>query len=133
MGPEDPRVIRDEGVKNAEPVVVFNMRWDQMEKRRMMWVHRPFSNFSAPLTIHNEKPKVIEKNWAPFFSPHISSTHLASDWLHLVYSIQPLRIVACDLRSGECDWAFQQEVPDDLLHVWQRNPQASGPPLLYYF
>lgn len=118
MGAEDPRVVLEDGVEDAEPVVVFNMRSsDEIEKRRRMWIHRPFSNFSAPLAIRDEEPNLVEKNWAPFFSPRTPSTHVASDKLHLVYSLQPLRILICDLRSGQCDWVFKQEVPDELVHI----------------
>jgi beta-1,2-mannosyltransferase len=118
LGPEDPRVVLEEDVEDAEPVIVFNMLSDLRVKRRMMWIHRPFSKFSTPLAINGEEQKMTEKNWAPFFHK-TSSDGSPSQNLSLVYSFQPLQILICDLRNGQCEWQFQQNMHPDVVSVSQ--------------
>lgn len=126
MGPEDPRVVLEEGVQGAEPVVVFNMISEQTGGRRAMWMHRPFSNLTTPLHIRGEKEqKMEEKNWAPFFQSDTSPYRRPSHYLNFVYSLQPLQILRCQLLHGHCDWIFQQELPDKLTHT-QSHPQVQG-------
>lgn len=114
FGPEDPRVILEENAPGAEPVVVFNMRIQAEGWPRAMYIHRPFSRFTTVLTIRNEDRAIAEKNWAPFFLPDSHSTAPVepSRYLHFVYSMKPLCVLRCSLLSGDCDWAFKQEVPD---------------------
>lgn len=117
LGPEDPRVILQEDMPGAEPVIVFNMATKQQpdaDWRRAMWIHRPFSNFTTALTIRNEEPQFVEKNWAPFFHGSDSQLQTPSHHLHFVYSMLPLRILRCQLFHGFCDWAFQSEHPESL-------------------
>ncbi|KAH8693980.1 hypothetical protein BGW36DRAFT_361802 [Talaromyces proteolyticus] len=131
VGPEDPRVILEE-VPNAEPVIIFNMPLLDNPQRRAMWIHRPFSNFTTPLTIRNGQPARIEKNWAPFFFPEAdnslsssSSSRPPSQYLHFVYSLRPLYILKCHLLDGYCDWIFKQEVtPNQFILPHQRVPVA---------
>lgn len=123
IGPEDPRVILEDGVPGAEPVVVFNMLYEKMDGRRAMWIHRPFTKFTKPLTIRGEPQIEVEKNWAPFFHSDSSLTHQPSHHLNFVYSIQPLRILRCHLRHGHCDWSFKQELPDSIV---QSHPEVQG-------
>ncbi|KAF7121639.1 hypothetical protein CNMCM5793_009110 [Aspergillus hiratsukae] len=118
LGPEDPRVVLEDDVEDAEPVIVFNMLSDLLVKRRMMWIHRPFSKFSMPLAIKGEEQKMTEKNWAPFFHKTSSDGSPSRD-LSLVYSIQPLEILTCDLQNGQCEWEFQQEAHSDVASVSQ--------------
>lgn len=115
-GPEDPRIIIEEGVKGAEPVIVFNMVTKKSDWRRAMWIFRPFSRHAQMLTIRGQERGNVEKNWAPLFlsSPVHSSKgpRLPSQHIHLVYHFSPLRVLYCDLRTGDCDMAFTQTVHD---------------------
>jgi beta-1,2-mannosyltransferase len=98
LGPEDPRAVLQEDILGAETVIVFNMATEQQPEgnwRQAMWIHRPFSNFSTALTIRNEEPQFVEKNWAPFFHGNESQLQIPSHHLHLVYTLQPLRILRC--------------------------------------
>lgn len=115
IGPEDPRVILEDGVPGAEPVIIFNMLSEQVNGRRAMWIHRPFTNFTKPLTIRGEVQRQEEKNWAPFFHSESFLFRQPSHHLSFVYSLEPLRILRCHLRHGHCDWSFQQKLPDSRV------------------
>jgi len=119
-GSEDPRIILEEGVKGAEPLVVFNMISERSDSQRRMWILRPFSNYSTMLTIrHNEENPPVEKNWAPFFHNPIDPTSNSQSWpsrhLHFVYGFKPLRILKCHLFTGYCDFVYKQQVPEELI------------------
>lgn len=118
FGPKDPRIILEEGVNGAEPVIVFNMVLDPPDWFRAIWIHRPFSNFTTVLTIRNEDRNFIEKNWAPFFHTDAgllaNTNRLPSQHLHFVYSFKPLRILKYQLLNGYCNWVFKQEIPDQF-------------------
>ncbi|KAI0426885.1 hypothetical protein F5Y09DRAFT_317730 [Xylaria sp. FL1042] len=111
-GPEDPRLIIEEGVEDAEPVVVYNLFADMIEKTRSMHIFRPFSNFSTILTINGQgKRKPAEKNWAPFFyDPTPSNQGLPNEYLHFVYDFRPFSILKCHLGQGLCNLVYQQNV-----------------------
>ncbi|KAJ5815020.1 glycosyltransferase family 91 protein [Penicillium riverlandense] len=129
LGPEDPRVVLQEDMPGAEPVIVFNMATEQHPEenwRQAMWIHRPFSNFSAALTIRNEEPQLVEKNWAPFFLDNESQLQTPSHDLHFVYTLQPLRILRCQLYHGFCDWAFQSESPETPRQRIEDDPDSQG-------
>lgn len=126
-GPEDPRIIIEEGVLDAEPVIVFNMITDGTDWLRSMWVYRPFSGHATVLTIRGEERAATEKNWAPIFLslPQRSATDspkAPSQHLHFVYSFHPLRILYCELDRGDCDWAFWQHVPKGFKTAHQGDP-----------
>ncbi|KAJ5595365.1 glycosyltransferase family 91 protein [Penicillium hispanicum] len=125
IGPEDPRVVLEDGVQGAEPVIVFNMLSEQLGGRRAMWLHRPFSNFTTALKIRGEDQKHEEKNWAPFFQRYPRSTplHQPSHHLNFVYSLHPLRILRCQLLRGHCDWVFEQEPARLAIHT---HPDVRG-------
>ncbi|KAJ5983806.1 glycosyltransferase family 91 protein [Penicillium waksmanii] len=123
IGPEDPRVIIEDGVPGAEPVIVFSMLSEKVDGRRAMWVHRPFTNITNPLTIRGEVQRAEEKNWAPFFHSESSLYHQPSRHLNFVYSLQPLRILRCHIRHGLCDWTFKQELPAGMIHD---HPEIRG-------
>jgi len=110
-GPEDPRIILEEGVEDAEPVIIFNMISEESDYLRRMWIYRPFTNHSTMLTIRDADARPLaEKNWAPFF--HRSSTDAVTSpntHLHFVYSLGPLHILKCDLQDGNCDFVFVQK------------------------
>jgi beta-1,2-mannosyltransferase len=114
-GPEDPRIII-EAVSGAEPVIVFNMIVDLKELRRGMYIYRPFSDQLILLNITGREQGQVEKNWSPFFyhpartsSDSIAAAQRPNDYLHFIYSFGPLRILKCDLLTGDCQFAFEQE------------------------
>ncbi|KAK6373629.1 Beta-mannosyltransferase 1 [Exophiala oligosperma] len=127
-GPEDPRVILEDGVEGAEPVVTFNMIAKQSNWKRAIYVFRPFSNHTTILTIRDRERADTEKNWAPFFIPEeevfppslASKLHLPlsttvrkpSEYIHFIYSFKPLHILKCHLRCGDCELVFTQTLPE---------------------
>ncbi|OJJ98295.1 glycosyltransferase family 91 protein [Aspergillus aculeatus ATCC 16872] len=119
-GAEDPRILLEENVPDAEPVIVFNMI-EGLNLRRRMYIHRPFSRFTTSLTIAHEEPHLVEKNWSPFFDPSRgegddpASVPRPSHHLHLVYGFHPLRVLRCDLRDGRCDWDYTEEASTQLV------------------
>ena len=115
-GAEDPRIIIESGVPDADPVIVFNMKTSKSDWTRAMWIFRPFSGHAALLTIRGERRLDLEKNWVPIlFRSKASSSgtaqSMASQHIHFLYSFQPLRVLYCELTTGDCDWAFWQHVP----------------------
>ena len=118
-GTEDPRIVIEEGVEHAEPVVVFNMISKRSEWSRAMWIFRPFSGFSTVLTIQEHERGGTEKNWAPFFvtPPPTSPGAIKkpSEHLHFIYEFRPLRILRCHLHTGTCEYVFEQMVSEDLI------------------
>ena len=120
-GPEDPRIIVEEGVEDAEPVIIFNMISEKATWKRAMWVFRPFSGHSSILTIRGEERAEKEKNWAPFFvedpdnARGLFGKKEPNQYIHFVYSFQPLLILKCSLVDGVCDHAFAQDIPNNML------------------
>lgn len=99
-GPEDPRVtyneITDEISLNFNALTMINDR--QMFGQTIKLSHKDneiFYTKTEPL-IQFEHPKgyraKVEKNWVPI---------LIKDELHYIYSLSPLRILKCDLKSSE--------------------------------
>jgi beta-1,2-mannosyltransferase len=119
-GPEDARIVIEEGVEGAEPVVVFNMISTQSEWKRAMWIFRPFSQRTRILTIRETTRPKKEKNWAPFFLRELEDVndghgkHRPSKYIHFVWHFEPLTVVKCHLQSGMCDVVFEQAVLPDL-------------------
>ncbi|KAL2435610.1 Beta-mannosyltransferase 1 [Exophiala dermatitidis] len=120
FGPEDARIIIEEGVEDAEPVIVFNMITSRSNWKRAMWIFRPFSEQSNILTVRGtERPKK-EKNWAPFFvreleqdDPESNTTTSAgqpSKHIHFIWRFEPLTVLKCRLSTGMCDVVFEQKV-----------------------
>ncbi|KIX99644.1 uncharacterized protein Z520_04279 [Fonsecaea multimorphosa CBS 102226] len=128
-GPEDPRIILEDNVEGAEPVVIFNMIAKRTGWNRAMYIFRPFSNYSTVLTIKDTDRQQTEKNWAPFFIPNeqqhkpggknpskaVAPVRQPSEYIHFVYSFKPLRILKCHLRCGDCEFEYEQEVPDNFM------------------
>ncbi|KAH0842392.1 glycosyltransferase family 91 protein [Fonsecaea pedrosoi] len=120
FGPEDPRVILEEGVDDAEPIVTFNMLYDLKTGDRAMYIFRPFSNDTTVLTITGQTERAhAEKNWAPFFiNEHepISPGHYKwpSHYIHFIYDFNPLRVLKCHTLNGWCHFVYEQKVPDAL-------------------
>ncbi|KAK4986579.1 Beta-mannosyltransferase 1 [Elasticomyces elasticus] len=69
FGPEDPRVILEHDVEDAEPIIIFNMVNDPQTTRRSMFLHYPFSNFTTSLYIEGRTQGLVEMIWSPFFVP----------------------------------------------------------------
>jgi beta-1,2-mannosyltransferase len=127
-GPEDPRIILEEGVENPEPIIVFNMIARRSDWKRAMYILRPFSNYSTILTVRDTERQYTEKNWAPFFVPqeevipagklHLSTPAVVrtpNEYLHFIYSFKPLRILKCHLRCGDCEFVYEQSIPENFL------------------
>lgn len=120
FGPEDPRVILEEGIEGAEPVVLFNMAGPVTEWKRSMYLYRPFSNVLTLLTIGLLARPDMEKNWQPFFVPQYSdadsNVRIPNEYIHFIYKNKPLRILRCHLQYGACEFIFEQTVPQDLFY-----------------
>ncbi|KAH8435409.1 Beta-mannosyltransferase 1 [Aspergillus melleus] len=116
FGPEDPRTILDPAA-DTEPIIVFNMIMNETGNPRVMWIHRPFSGVTVPLTIQGEQREKAEKNWAPFFHESTGdggTSKIAHVYLHFVYSLSPLRVLKCRIEDGICDWVYKQHISGDL-------------------
>lgn len=114
FGPEDPRVLIEEGIDDPEPIIVFNMIHDTTMWTRAMHIFRPFTNVSTILTIKRDAERAeAEKNWAPFFfddSGHAAQAteRKPSEYLHFIYRFSPLIILRCKVSDGMCDVVYEQ-------------------------
>lgn len=112
-GPEDPRIVIEEDVPDAEPVVIFNMMEDTKTKLRSMHAFRPFSNYTTKFYIAHSAANSAEKNWSPFFIPAANSAldkQYPSHYIHFLYDYHPLKVLRCHLANGACSWAYQQDI-----------------------
>jgi beta-1,2-mannosyltransferase len=130
FGPEDPQIVLEHGVEDAEPVVVFNMVGRKSDWKRAMYIYRPFSSASTILTIKDTERAFNEKNWAPFFIPEEEQHTLLgklpltipgyvrkpNEYIHFVYSFRPLRILKCHMRCGDCEFEYEQDAPQKALN-----------------
>ncbi|KIW16071.1 hypothetical protein PV08_06122 [Exophiala spinifera] len=128
-GPEDARIIIEEDVQGAEPVVVFNMISTQSDWKRAIWVFRPFSQRSRILTIRGQEERAqTEKNWAPFFvresdndddnnntNSLMNAKRQPSEHIHFIWRFQPLTVLKCHLISGMCDIVYEQTTNPELM------------------
>ncbi|KAK6455351.1 uncharacterized protein RJT20DRAFT_46497 [Scheffersomyces xylosifermentans] len=104
LGADDPRLtlrtVVDPETKIAyqEPVVIFNAYVAELGWKRAIHTYRPLNDAKNPtrMKIVDMEPKEREKNWAPFFDDDPSS-------INFVYSFEPLRILKCNLESGDCE------------------------------
>ena len=119
FGTEDPRIIMEEGVEGAEPVVIFNMVGPITEWKRAMYLYRPFSNVLTLLTIGKLARPDMEKNWQPFFVPQYtdakSTVRKSNEFIHFIYKNKPLSVLRCYLQHGDCEFIFEQTVPVNLF------------------
>jgi hypothetical protein len=121
MGTEDPRVILEDNVPNAEPVIIFNMLAPMTDWKRAMWLYRPFTGHLTVMTIMDiyRARSDTEKNWAPFFVPEYSETEpdlrVPNRHIHFIYRNKQLVVLRCSLDSGTCIWAFEQTIPEGLF------------------
>ncbi|OCT47297.1 glycosyltransferase family 91 protein [Cladophialophora carrionii] len=130
FGPEDPRVILEEGVEDAEPVIIFNMVSRKSDWKRAMHLFRPFSKASTMLTIKDTERAYNENSWAPFFIPEQEQQTLLgkiplpvpgvvrkpNEYIHFVYSFRPLHVLKCHMRCGDCEFVYEQDVPDKVFN-----------------
>lgn len=110
-GPEDPRVIIEQGVQDAEPVIIFNMMNDVKTTHRSMYIHRPLSQITHKLSIH-DKDEQFEKNWTPFYyQPQNTATdpRQPDTYIHFAYYLKPLQILKCKISNGECEFVYKDQ------------------------
>ncbi|EGV63780.1 hypothetical protein CANTEDRAFT_121442 [Yamadazyma tenuis ATCC 10573] len=107
-GPEDPRIIKKTNTKLgfSEPIVVFNMK-DMSINKRVMFMTLPFSGNFKMLMKSSVPFANIEKNWTPFLSTQQDEEHL-----NFVYSINPLEVVTCSIRTGMCQFLQKHKKED---------------------
>ena len=139
-GPEDPRVVLENSVEGAEPVIIFNMVGLKSDWRRAMYLFLPFSGQSTILTIKDEERLDNEKDWAPFFVPteqqqtFISKIPLPistavrnpNEYVHFVYTFRPLRILKCHMRCGDCEFEYEQDLPDSSVSHEEQGTLRGG-------
>lgn len=138
-GPEDPRIIIEEGVDGAEPVIVFNMlMWTDLNEEgrpltyRSMYIFRPFSGRKSLLIPHGFGRANTEKNWSPFFhnTNPIKENGLRapSQFINFVYTFAPLRVLNCTMDTGACDMVDYPEIPDTMKtpHTGDQNSLRGG-------
>lgn len=119
-GPEDPRIIIEEGVEDAEPIVSFNMIYELDPLRRAMHLFRPFSNATVILTMSGQmKRPETEKNWAPFFyygeeKGTTRSKQWPSHYIHFVHGFDLFKVIKCHSLNGWCDVVYEQKITKDL-------------------
>lgn len=108
IGSEDPRILLNtyndsNGVRFQEPVIIFNARSTEVKWARAMHVYRPFNDphRTIRLAIKDKKRSFIEKNWAPFMDN--DDVNNDQNIINFIYNFNPLRIIKCNLQSGECE------------------------------
>ena len=125
FGPEDPHIVLEHGVDDAEPVIIFNMVGRSSDWKRAMHLYRPFTGVTTILTIKDEERAYEEKDWAPFFIPEEQQQTLLgklpipvpgyvrkpNEYVHFVYNFRPLQILKCHMRCGDCEFEYEQDVP----------------------
>ncbi|EGW34538.1 uncharacterized protein SPAPADRAFT_59969 [Spathaspora passalidarum NRRL Y-27907] len=104
LGAEDPRIIlheftNNQGESDQEPIIVFNSRRSNIRWNRAMHIYRPLhdSYNIVMLNIKGKKRSFREKNWAPFMDS------VNENKINFVYNFNPLRIIQCDITSGQCE------------------------------
>lgn len=105
-GPEDPRILlRTNALGFEEPLIVFNMKSNALEKR-VMFLYLPFSNHLQYLKKRSDPYAYVEKNWTPFIS------QANPQKINFIYSIDPLEILTCDVETATCDFLQKQQKSD---------------------
>lgn len=64
-----------------------------------------------------------ENEWTPFFHDDEFPHRSPGSHFHLVHSLQPLQTTRCRLLHGHCDWVYQQDLPDSVIHP-KSHPSA---------
>ena len=121
-GPEDPRVILEDGVEGAEPIIFFNQVSLATHWKRGMWMYRPFSKVLNLFTIQGTKRPDVEKNWAPLFYRSIEDiekqgkddVRRPSKYVYFIYNIEPMHVLKCHLSTGLCRFTYSSDIPHSL-------------------
>ncbi|RLV93028.1 Beta-mannosyltransferase 3 [Spathaspora sp. JA1] len=116
LGAEDPRVVlheftNSEGELDQEPLIIFNSMRTEIGWKRAMHVYRPFKNPRdiTRLSIKGLEPRLTEKNWAPFMDGEEGT-------INFVYNFHPLRVLKCNIDSGECSKVSGPKFHKDPTH-----------------
>lgn len=117
-GPEDPHVVLRRTEHGEEPVVIYNIRDEDLDRRIMVAFlpHRkiePMVKFS----IGGREQREIEKNWTPFFHRNVGESLMSRGFIHFIYSFSPLEILKCSLNDGVCNLVFEA----DTLKISESN------------
>ncbi|EGW34540.1 uncharacterized protein SPAPADRAFT_54658 [Spathaspora passalidarum NRRL Y-27907] len=103
LGAEDPRAVlheftNDQGELDQEPLIIFNALRTEIGWKRAMHVYRPLQDpyNITRLSINGLKPRLIEKNWAPFMDAEEGE-------INFIYNFHPLRVLQCSVYTGECN------------------------------
>ncbi|QLL33700.1 hypothetical protein HG536_0F00240 [Torulaspora globosa] len=117
-GPEDPKVILRKAKNYEEPVVMFNI-WDDHLERRVMVAFMPHRKVDPliKLKVMGREQRGAEKNWTPFFHRNSGESSVSRGFLHFIYSFSPLEILKCSLNDGFCEMVFEA----DTLRITEGN------------
>lgn len=117
-GPEDPKVILRQTKDYEEPVVVFNI-WDDQLDRRIMAAYMPHRKVDPlqKLSVMGREQRGVEKNWTPFFHKNTGESSVSRGFIHFIYSFSPLEILKCSLNDGFCEMVFEA----DTLRITEEN------------
>lgn len=117
-GPEDPHVVLRKTENGEEPVVIYNIQDEDLDRRIMVAFlpHRkidPMVKFS----IGGREQRGLEKNWTPFFHRNVGESLMSRGFIHFIYSFSPLEILKCSLNDGLCNLVFEA----DTLKISEEN------------
>lgn len=116
-GPEDPKMIlrpTEEGP--LEPVIIYNIRYDDNYMNRNMEVVFPHRKGSPVITLEtDQKLSSFQKNWVPFLKNDDKGSVSSRGTIHIIIKMSPLLIAKCDLDSGKCVTEFdhKKEIPEN--------------------
>lgn len=109
-GPEDPKVVLRKTDRSEEPVVLYNIHDDDLD-RRIMVAYMPHRKIEpmVKLSVNGREQKGMEKNWTPFFHQETGESIMSRGFIHFIYSFSPLEILKCSLNDGICSLVFDAE------------------------
>lgn len=125
MGPEDPRISYRPSSTYEEPVVFFNMRTKNGERK--MYTSFPLRTpkegvFYHVELLHGGDNLPVEKNWTPFFEKADSAMEKGSyGFAHFVYSFDRFVVVRCNLDNGECETVQDERSLPEKFQVGDRS------------
>ncbi|QLL30203.1 hypothetical protein HG536_0A00200 [Torulaspora globosa] len=117
-GPEDPKVVLRKTDQSEEPVVLYNIHDDDLD-RRIMVAYMPHRKIEpmVKLSVNGREQRGMEKNWTPFFHHETGESVMSRGFIHFIYSFSPLEILKCSLNDGICSLVFDA----DTLKVSDAN------------
>lgn len=117
-GPEDPHVVLRKTQFGEEPVVIYNMQDDDLD-RRVMVAYMPHRKIEpiVKFSIAGREPRQSEKNWTPFFHRNVGESLMSRGFIHFIYSFSPLEILKCSLNDGVCHMVWEA----DTLKISEEN------------